>query len=206
MRSYTRWKTGQVINYIFAFFQFDSRWNCAIFHMTSTPFPTPGMRCEIFSPWFDYRGFFFPAPQSVKHSNVLRYATRVFCRPPAAVSPGDGFDDADWHHALWDLLPGQRLGHRQGQWCVSLQSGYGHPQPAPQARVLLLCLPNVPRARRRLQPQLWWVKQSHFFIIIFFSARKSQIMSMWKEMIWIIEKWKVLKGAQSFLQTFGSSE
>lgn len=76
----------------------------------------------------------------------------------AAVPSGDGGDDTDRHHPFWDLLPVARAGSRQGEGPAPLQRRYGHPQPAPEACVLLLRLPNVPRARRRLQRQLWWVK------------------------------------------------
>lgn len=154
----------------FAFFSLTaiSFWKlCFFFHLALISFPTRRMRCEISSPWHDYKVFFLLLrawntvtslwdARSSKHTGVSCF----LCRPFAAVSPGDGYDSADGHHPLWDLLSGQRRGHRQGKWCVSLQSRYGHPQPAPQACVLLLCLPNVPRARRRLQRQLRWVNQS----------------------------------------------
>lgn len=137
------------------------------FHLALISLPTWRMRCEIFSPWHDYKVFFLLLrawntvtslwdATSSKQTGVSCF----LCRPFAAVSPGHGYDSADGHHPLWDLLSGQRRGHRQGKWCVSLQSWYGHPQPAPQACVLLLCLPNVPRAWRRLQRQLRWVNQS----------------------------------------------
>lgn len=199
-------RTDQVMNCISCIFQSDSR-NRAFFspHEIDSVSHTENAVWNVF-PVAWLQGF-VSAPQSVKHSTPLWYATTskdtrvscALCRPFAAVSPGDGCDGADWHRPLRDLLPGQRLGHRQGDWCVPLQSRYGHPQPAPQARVLLLCLPNVPRAWRRLQRQLRWVKHKLRGSLIF--QRKSLITSMWMDIFWIIENWKVQRKTQSFAQT-----
>lgn len=78
-------------------------------------------------------------------------ASARFLPPPPAVSGGHHGDHSDRHHPLRSLLFPRPLRLQR----VPLQCGDGHPQPAAQTRVLLLRVPDVPRAGGRVQRQLW---------------------------------------------------